>query len=174
VTYSQNNFYVSPSPIGNDTNSGTINAPFATIQKAIDAVKNVNKTVSGSTTVILNAGTYNLTYPLVIDETVGGNANHPVTFKAAAGATVMISGGIAVKGWTQTVGKASYQKKLTQTEVRDLYVSGERRIRARTNERITGINWVKSGTNKVGILVDQTILPAIANPSQLELYMQSE
>ena len=168
----QNNFYVSTT--GNDGNNGSSGSPFASIQRAIDASKLVDKSSAGSTVITINAGTYRITSPLVIDETAGGTANHPVTIKVASGANVLISGGIAVTGWTQTSGKPYYQKTLTLTEVRDLYVAGERRTRARTNDRISGLNWVKSGTTKVGILIDQSKLPAIAEPSQVELHMQSE
>lgn len=172
IAFSQHNFFVSNT--GNDANTGTGTAPFATLQKALEAVAKVDKSKPGSTVVTINGGTYQLTSPLAIDEFVGGNPTHPVTLKAAAGASVTISGGLTVKDWTPTTGKPYFQKTLILSEVRDLYVEGERRTRARTNERITGINWVVSGTAKVGMLIDQSKLPAIANPSQLEFHMQSE
>ena len=170
----QNTFYVSPSPVGNDANPGTASSPFATIQRAIDAVKNINKSSAGSTVVTINSGTYQLTNPLIIDELAGGNTNHPVTIKAASGANVLISGGVAVTGWTPTSGKPYFQKTLTLAEVRDLYVGGERRTRARTNERISGLNWVKSGTEKVGVLIDKSKLPVISTPEQLEINILSD
>jgi hypothetical protein len=160
--HAQFTYFVSPT--GADANPGTSAAPFATIQKAIDAVKNTNKTQAGSTIVTVNAGVYRLSSTLLIDEKVGGNAKHPVAIKAAAGAKVTISGGTAITGWTKTNGKPYYQSTLTLNDLRDLYVAGERRTRARTNERITGINWVRSGTAKVGMLIDQSKLPSIANP----------
>jgi pectin methylesterase-like acyl-CoA thioesterase len=44
-------YYIAPS--GNDGNSGTLSAPFATIQKAVTAAS------SGNDTIYLRAGTYN-------------------------------------------------------------------------------------------------------------------
>jgi hypothetical protein len=40
----QATFYVSPS--GNDTNAGTITAPFRTVQRARDVVRTVNATMT--------------------------------------------------------------------------------------------------------------------------------
>ena len=137
--FSQHNFFVSST--GNDANTGTSSAPFSTLQKALEAVAKVDKSKPGSTVVTINGGTYQLTSPLAIDEFVGGIPTHPVTIKATAGANVKIGGGISIKDWTPTNGKPYFQKTLTINEVRDLYVEGERRTRARTNERITGINF---------------------------------
>jgi hypothetical protein len=173
LTFAQNNFFVSAS--GSDANTGTsVSSPFATIEKALGAVAKIDKNVAGNTVLTINEGVYQLANPLAIDEFVGGNPKHPVTIKAALGATVKISGGVSIKDWVKTSGKPYFQKTLTLSEVRDLYVDGERRTRARTNERITGLNWVLEGMSKVGMLIDQNKLPAIANTSQLEFHMQSE
>lgn len=167
-------FYVSPPPTGSDVNAGTSTAPFATISRAITAVKGVDKAVAGTTVVTINKGTYLLTQPLLINDSAGGSAVHRVIYKAADGDAVLISGGITASGWTQAAGKPYYQTSIIPTEVRDLYVAGERRTRARTNAAITGIGWSLSGTTRQGILIDQVLLPFIAHPEQVELHMQSD
>ncbi len=76
------------SPAGNDTNPGTIDAPFQTIQHAA--------TLAGPGDVVdIRAGTYR--------ETVtpkSGAAGSPVTFQAYNGETVIIDGANAVTGWS--------------------------------------------------------------------------
>ena len=173
LSFAQNKCFLSV--LGSDTNTGTSAAsPFASFEKALGALAKADKMVAGSTELIISEGVYQLTNPLTIDEFTGGNPKHPVIIKAATGATVKISGGVTIKDWTKTNDKPYFQKTLTLSEVRDLYVDGERRTRARTNERITGINWTLEGTVKVGMMIDQSKLPAIAYPSQLEFHMQSE
>jgi hypothetical protein len=167
-------FYVSPPPQGNDSNAGTSAQPFATIQRAMTAVKNTDKSAAGSTVVTINGGTYTIAQPLVINDSAGGTPMHSVIYKATNGHTVLISGGKPVGGWSKTTGNPYYQASLLLDEVRDLYVNGERRTRARTNGRITGCGWVLSGTTRVGMYISKAKLPAIAHPQQLELHMQSD
>ena len=169
----QNNLYVSLT--GSDANSGSsISSPFATIERALGALAKVDKSLSGSTILTISEGVYQLTNPLVIDEFVGGNPKHSVIIRASKGATVKISGGSLIKDWSKTSGKPYFQKILSLSDVRDLYVNGERRIRARTNERITGINWALEGVSKVGVLIEKSKLSSISDPSQMEFHMQSE
>lgn len=68
--------YVSPS--GSDSNNGTIDSPFATIQKAVDL------SVSGSDVIFLRAGTYN--------QTTSISNKTGITITAYSGEKVIIDG----------------------------------------------------------------------------------
>lgn len=87
-------FYVSPS--GNNSNAGTALAPFQTIQQAASVMQ------PGDVCVI-TAGTYR--------ETVTP-ANNLVTFQAATGAEVVVSGYEVVTNWT-VYSNSIYQAQLT-------------------------------------------------------------
>ena len=53
--------------------------------------------------IVLEAGTYPLSHPLVLTVSDSGTAGAPVTWKAAPGAVVRISGGREIGGWSPVV-----------------------------------------------------------------------
>ena len=79
-------FYVSPD--GKDSNAGTEATPFATLEKARDAVR-----AGGAKTVYLKGGTYKLTKTFELNE---NDSN--TTYKAATGEAVRIIGGCEIYG----------------------------------------------------------------------------
>ncbi len=92
----RNTIYVSPD--GNDSNPGTIEKPLATIQAAMQAVRNL-KTQSDSLqgiTVYLRQGVYNVSQTLEFNQKDAGSDSHPVTFKGYKNEEVIISGGIEI------------------------------------------------------------------------------
>ena len=90
-------FYVSPR--GNDSNNGSINAPFSTIEKAKLTVRELIKNgLSEDVHVYLLEGTH------VINETVvfgldDSPSKYTVTYEAFDSQKVIISSGQSVKGW---------------------------------------------------------------------------
>ena len=58
-------FYVSPQ--GDDSNPGTQQEPWATIVRARDAVRQINRNQIGDIVVILGGGTYAISAPIVFD-----------------------------------------------------------------------------------------------------------
>ncbi len=76
------------SPGGDDINVGALNAPFATLQGALNYMRE-NSADGG--TVTLHAGTYCLNEPVVLDEKDSG-----VIIRAGAGEDVCITGGCRV------------------------------------------------------------------------------
>ena len=78
-------FYVSPN--GVDTNPGTKEKPFQTLE----AVRDAGRKVEGPVTIILRAGTYVRTESFKLDDRDSGT-----TFKAATGESVQITGGYCV------------------------------------------------------------------------------
>ena len=91
-------YYVSPQ--GNDTNSGSIDAPFKTIKKAKDLVSQLDDEAKAKDVkIILRDGTHTLTETLVFGLDDSGVKGHPISYEAFPGETPVISSGIPVKNW---------------------------------------------------------------------------
>jgi len=89
-------YYVAPD--GKDSNSGTIEFPFATIQKAVAEIK-AAKYAGGESTyqVVIRKGKYVLKEPIVFKEKDSGTDENPVIFTAYEDEDVIISGGVYFK-----------------------------------------------------------------------------
>ncbi len=88
-------YYVS-SENGDDKNPGTLEAPFATIQKARDTIREVKASgnlPSGGITVYLREGIYTQYETLTFTKEDSGTAECPITYKGYNGEKVLISGG---------------------------------------------------------------------------------
>lgn len=82
-------FYVSP--VGDNTDDGTAWAPFATLDRARDAVREAAD--EESRTVIFLPGHYRLTETVAFDERDRGSEKAPIIFKAYRPGTVFFDGG---------------------------------------------------------------------------------
>ena len=130
-------FYVSPS--GNDGNEGTKTAPFATLERARDGIRQrkLAERLQEPMTVWLEGGVYELRKPIVFTPADSGTAEAPITYASLPGKRAVLSGGKPLSGnWTRTPGKPFWQ--LNVPEARDgnwtfysLYVNGQSRTRAR-------------------------------------------
>jgi len=99
----QGNFYVAPN--GDDGNAGTLEAPFATIGKAQEAVRAVAaEGLKKDVTVILRGGVYTLDTCLVFGPEDSGTAEHSITYAAYAGEKPVISGGRVITGFKKAEG----------------------------------------------------------------------
>lgn len=90
---------------------------------------------TGPVRVVIQGGVYTIADPLVFTPEDSGTADAPVSYEAAPGARVVISGGKAITGWTQDgdrwvadVPEAMGHKWAFGA----LWVNGERRVPART------------------------------------------
>ena len=86
-------FYVSPE--GNDSWAGdSIDRPFATIQKARDAIREMKKKspLTKPVTIYMRGGMYELTEPLVFTPEDSGTETCPITYKAYIEEKPVISG----------------------------------------------------------------------------------
>jgi hypothetical protein len=138
-------FHVSPA--GNDRWSGTrpkpnaaaTDGPFATITRARDALRALRrKGLAAPAKVLIRAGTYFLSEPLVFDHRDSGTADCPVTFASYPGERPLISGGVPITGWhpTQVNGKPAWIASLPNIrpdtwQFMQLFVNGGRRFRPR-------------------------------------------
>lgn len=129
-------FYVAPT--GDDTQKGSSSAPFATMERAREAVQQwrAENPDGGAVEVLFKGGIYPMSEPVIFTAEDSGTALAPTIYKAQSGAEVILSGGIAVSGWQQDengIYFASLPEGLGEDyDLRQLYVSGERRQRART------------------------------------------
>ena len=85
-------YYVSTS--GSDENNGTKDAPFLTIAKAVEAVRNTDKTGRNGITVCIEAGEYRVS-SLEFTAEDSGTAECPITYRAIGG-EVIINGGVTL------------------------------------------------------------------------------
>jgi len=126
--YGQTEFYVSP--FGADSNPGTLEAPFKTIQKAQGAVRQSIKRTRGDITVYLRGGTYRIDETIKFDYRDTGKKNHNTIYRAYKDEKPIISGGVQITGWVphkDGIWKASVRG----LNFRQLYVNGHRAIRSR-------------------------------------------
>jgi len=86
------------SPQGSDDGDGSPAHPFHTLERAQMAVRRLNAT--HDVIVMLADGTYRLTTPLHFTALDGGQHSHVVRWQASEGAHPVVSGGVAVTGWT--------------------------------------------------------------------------
>jgi hypothetical protein len=95
----QQSLYVSPS--GNDTTGdGTINKPYASLERARQRVRTMNAGMTEDLTVLLRGGTYNLSSPVIFTEADSGSCGHKVCYKNVEGETPILTGGSPITGWT--------------------------------------------------------------------------
>jgi len=83
-------FYVSPS--GDDANTGLLEQPFATIERAQEATRQAAE--GEPVTIYLRAGTYQLPQTLVFTDGDSGTQRAPVTYVAYRDERPVISGGV--------------------------------------------------------------------------------
>jgi hypothetical protein len=90
----------SVAPRGNDAGSGTKGSPFATLERAREAVRQTRRAKPGrACTVRLEGGSYQRTSSFLLGPEDSGDSLAPVFYVAAPGAVVRISGGQEIKGF---------------------------------------------------------------------------
>jgi parallel beta-helix repeat protein len=121
---------------GQDRNPGTKAKPLASLQAAQKIVRQqISKRLQEPVNVVIGGGTYYLDAPLALTPEDSGTAECPITWRAAEGETVLLSGGVRITGtgqkgvdgiwWVAAPdGKAGWN-------FRQLFVDGKRAIRAR-------------------------------------------
>jgi Right handed beta helix region len=128
-------FHVAPN--GDDANPGTKAKPFATLERARDAVRQPEvRNQKSEIKVFLRSGVYRVEKTIEFKPEDSGTADTPITYAAYDNEKPVISGGRAISGWRKGDGR------LWQTVVpgvkegrwyfNQLFVNGRRRTRART------------------------------------------
>ena len=141
-------------PDGSDANSGTIDKPLLTLQRARDAVRTLKreKGFTGPVEIILREGVYYLSETLVLEPVDSGLPDAPITWRSASGERVILSGGREFEGnWQKDAGGIWHidlhetKEWIRNSEIaevyrskpegpwhfRQLFVNGQRSARAR-------------------------------------------
>lgn len=147
-----NDLYVDPEN-GSDSNPGTEEQPFRTIEKARDSLRGLTAGMDHDVTVYLRGGEYSYadryttepagsaSFPytvrrseLILDERDSGKNGFDVVYKAYPGERPVISGGKKVTGWTLHDENLNIYKANIGTgiDTRQLYVNGKRATVARS------------------------------------------
>jgi hypothetical protein len=116
-------YYVSVS--GSDNNDGSINSPFATIEKARDAVRGEKRDAfSSAYTIYLREGIYHINKTIEFDERDASKNNTPTVIKAYNDEVVRISGGVKISPeWIGKVTDATISEKfITRAKDRILQI----------------------------------------------------
>lgn len=122
---------------GSDTNPGTQAQPFATITRARDAVRFLKRQgpLGEPVEIVIHGGTYYLPETILLEPRDSGTESAPVTYRAAEGEAVVLSGGRPITGpWEKEAGPiwhADLPKAEESWNFRQLFVDGRREIRAR-------------------------------------------
>ena len=119
-------------PNGSDAAVGTVAAPFATLSRARDGVRELRRQRPDRViTVLVRGGTYQLYAPVEFTAEDSGAAAGKTVYAAWPGERPVLSGGRVIKGlkvgadgvWRANVGEFRFEQ---------LYVDGRRAVRART------------------------------------------
>lgn len=98
----------------------------ATLQQSLQQVRKAVKNQKQDVVLLMHGGTYSITNPLVLDESLSGRNGHKLTIKAAQGEKPVISGSKNVTGW-QRVGGSIWKAPLQcDHKVRAIFVNGKR------------------------------------------------
>lgn len=83
---------------GNDANPGTEAEPFATLERAREAIRDWNKDgpLMESVEVVVHGGTYRRISSFALEAQDSGTATTPIVWRAAMGETVRLTGGVAL------------------------------------------------------------------------------
>ena len=119
----ETDFYLSPN--GSDQWSGTLaepnadgtDGPFATLERARDAVRILKKTTSTNIEVLVRDGTYPLVKTVVFGVEDGGQDDTTVTYAAYPGETPVFSSGQQIRGWKRVTEKLPGLPKEAQGKV---------------------------------------------------------
>jgi hypothetical protein len=121
-------FYVAVN--GSDGNPGTQDKPFATVDKARQAVREkIAQGLKQPVTVLLRGGVYTLSEPLIFGSEDSGTKDCPIIYAAYLGENPTLSGGRAINGWSKD-DKDRWTAHTDLGNFRQLYVNGRRAIRA--------------------------------------------
>ncbi len=126
------------SPTGNDANSGTKDAPYATIERARDRIREENARTDKAReawTVTLAEGEYALKKPIEFTPADSGTKECPILYQGAKAGKVILTGGLDITGW-KVEADGTWSATLPDFEGNTLYfeqmwVNGRRAARSR-------------------------------------------
>ncbi len=142
------------SPQGNDGADGGAGAPVRSLAKARDLARRHNGKVNVE--IILGDGTWVLDQPLSFRREDGGQVTHTTTWKAADGASPVVSGGRRITGWVQSsAGDGIFEADTPPgADCRQLWINGALAQRASLQLPRESLTF-----SEEGIVVPKNVLP---------------
>ncbi len=146
---------------GNDNNSGTVDAPFKTIEKAQSVARNIIADgMKENIEVVIGEGTYIFDKTWEFDERDSGNNGFSVKYIGEN--YPLISGGRKIEGF-ESIGNGMWKAYAPEFDfIRELYVNDVRRYRASGEKEVVGVgDYDDSKTAKTvdGFYFDKNVLP---------------
>lgn len=126
----QTQFYLSPD--GDDRADGSLARPWRTLERARDHIRTISADMRQDITVYLRGGTYTLEKPFELSAADSGRNGHNIIYQAFPGESPLLSGGVAVTGWTRHEGDIWKAPLKRDKKLRALYVNGRRAEMARS------------------------------------------
>ncbi len=124
------------SPVGNDSNPGTAELPLASLQAAVERLRDLRRTAPADSPseIIIQDGEYDMTGPVEFGPADSGTPEAPLTIRAAAGAHPVFYGGKRIEGFKPVQGNL-WRVKIPESAAygwrfEQLYVNGKRAVRA--------------------------------------------
>ena len=124
--------------VGNDANPGTAARPFATIERARDAIRSLKQAgpLQEPVTVRIRGGVYPIAREIRFGPEDSGTAECPITYLGVGPEPVVLDGGRRINGWRKHDDKlwVAMLPEVAKGEwyFRQLFVNGQQRVRART------------------------------------------
>ena len=135
------------SPKGDDKASGRAETPLASLEGARQAVRRLPRPLAEPVRVIFAAGTYRVTQAIAYDEKDSGEAGRTISYEAAPGAKVVISGGTELPSFqVDPDGRWTLQTTPGSERFEQLWVGDRRATRARTSN--PGTRFLRSVENE--------------------------
>lgn len=171
---------------GNDSASGSNDAPLASLQAAFTRVRELRKeheeNLIGDVRIIMRGGTYHLATPLQLSPDDSGTPNSPTIVCAADGEKVIVSGGEIINRWQ----KAGNVKGLPQEAQGNVWMAdaplrngkfvffrqmwmGNNKLRRASSFDSQSLPQLISVDKQKGELTVPRILQTIENPKGLEM-----
>ncbi len=139
-------------PGGDDRATGRADSPLASFEGARQAVRRLPRPLAEPVRVIFAAGTYRLTEAVAFDGKDSGEPGKPVSYEAAAGAKVVISGGQELAAFAPgRDGQWTLQTAAGTPLFEQLWIGERRATRARAS---------RPGTRFMRYLESESPLPA--------------
>ena len=91
------------SPQGNDNGTGTAEAPFATLNKALETVRTMRANHKVCYTIVMRGGLYSVMETIKLTPADSGTPLSPTIITSADGEKAIISGGIIVNNWSESI-----------------------------------------------------------------------
>ena len=127
----RNAFYVSPD--GDDSNPGTVNEPFRTLEAARNAVRVHTATMDSDIHVYLRGGVYPSLEAIEFTPLDSGRNGYEVVYEAYPDEVPILDGGVSVEGqWTAYGNAGILRVQLDESivDMREMVVDGKRQQRA--------------------------------------------